>query len=139
MTGTIRALIGVGVVGVALLGVARAQDKPAANLNEIELGDVASDGPVQASELLNLWGTRLKATVVLDAQMAGLKIPARETDQKTTWGSFKKVLDFHDIVIEENEATGHLIVFAHLRRNLPARVAPPFHVIPSTDPVPVRD
>jgi hypothetical protein len=145
MTGTMRASMLVGFVGAALLGVAQGQDKPqpvpAVNsLNDIDLGDVvSSDNAVDATELLNLWAPRLKASIVADPQMAGLKIPARETDQKTTWGSFKKVLDFHDVVVEENEASGHLIVFAHLRRNIACRVAPPFQVIPPSDPIPARD
>src|SRR4029077_20062058 len=45
------------------------------------------------------------------------------------WGAFKQVLDFHDIVIEQKTVVGATIFFAHLRRNFPARLGPPFEVV----------
>jgi hypothetical protein len=97
-------------------------------LDAIEL-DVKVDPatPIEADKLLALWSDRLQIPIVRDPQMAGTIIRLR--DGKLSWGTFKQMLDFVDVVIEKRTIATANIFFAHLRRNIPARLGPPFPVV----------
>ncbi len=90
---------------------------------------VEAGGQTDADALLQLWSKKLGVTIFIDQQMAGTKIKHLNSSTSMTWGGFKKVLDFYDIVIDEKEVVGQTILFAHLRRNFPAKVGPPFRTV----------
>lgn len=132
-----RRIAGAAVIALAVVAVAaplsRGQDKPPApptapNLDDIEI-DAVTEGTNDADAILKLWARKLKVPIFIDQQMAGTKIKFLQSDVKLTWGLFKKILDFYDIVLDEKEVNGHWIMFAHLRRNIPAKVGPPFPVV----------
>jgi len=70
----------------------------------------------------------LKLPIFVDPQMAGVKIKFLQADIKLTWGIAKQILGFYEIVLEEKNVNGHWLMFAHMRRNVPAKVGPPFPV-----------
>jgi hypothetical protein len=114
--------------GLLFATAAWAQEKPARD--DVELDFVVDPNePIEADKLLHLWGERLALPIFVDQQMAGtlIKFPAKQ--EKLTWGVFKRLLDFYDIVLDEQDVGGHPVFFAHLRRNLPARVGPPFRLV----------
>jgi general secretion pathway protein D len=98
--------------------------------DDVEYGFVIDPTvPVDADKWLKDWSKQLKTTILADPQMSGVKIKFLVSDVKLTWGVFKKVLDFYDVVLEEKQVGEHWIMFAHLRRNLPTKAGPPFPVV----------
>ncbi len=85
--------------------------------------------PIDADKLLRLWSDKLQVPILVDPQMTGTKVHL-ESAPHLTWGACKAVLDFYDVVLEERDIFGARILLAHLRRNLPAKAAPPFPVVP---------
>ncbi len=113
------------LLGSSLLGVAvsRAEDPPR-DLDSVEIvTKVDPTTPIEAEKLLRLWVERLKSvdatiTLVVDPQVAGTKIRFLQTDVTLTWAVVKQILAFHDVVMEERIVGGHLLLIAHLRRNV---------------------
>ncbi|MEZ0227899.1 MAG: secretin N-terminal domain-containing protein, partial [Planctomycetota bacterium] len=62
--------------------------------------------------MLQIWGSRLGTLVVADQSLTGVKIRFLQSDVTLTWGLFKKLLDFHQVVIEERQANGRWILYA---------------------------
>jgi type II secretory pathway component GspD/PulD (secretin) len=117
-----RAGIFLALTLVLFPGLASAQDDTAMDLK------IDSATPIDADKLLKLWSDKLQVPIVVDPQMAGTKVRL-DSDPHFTWGATKAILDFYDVVVEERDIFGARIFFAHLRRNLPAKVAPPFPVV----------
>jgi type II secretory pathway component GspD/PulD (secretin) len=117
-------------LGVFLASPARAQDKP---LDSVELNvEVDPNAAIDADKLLNLWSDALKVPILIDPQMVGTKFKLR-SQQHMTWAAFKQIADFYDIVIEDREVLGTRILYARLRRNVPATVGPPFPLVAVPD------
>jgi general secretion pathway protein D len=132
-----RRLAGASVLALALSAlvlpqVSWGQDKPPPppSLDDQELDiKVDTSAPIEAEKWLRLWADKLKLPIFIDQQMTGTKIKFLQSDVKLTWGLAKKILDFYDVVLDEKDVNGHMIVFAHLRRNIPAKLGPPFPVV----------
>jgi hypothetical protein len=103
---------------------ASAQD---ARFDDVILDASVEEGGVDADKMLQLWGKRLGVPLYADQQLAGTKL--RMQGGPITWSAFKKVLDFYDIVIDQKNLAGVTILFAHLRRNFPCKLGPPFPVV----------
>ncbi len=127
-------MLALAVTAVVVPELSWAQEKPSAPVPP-SLDDIVAEthvdpnSPIPADKFLRIWADALKVPIFIDQQMAGTKITFLQSDVKLNWGITKKILDFYDIVLEEKEVSGHFIMFAHLRRNLPARVGPPFSVV----------
>ncbi|MBI3722544.1 hypothetical protein HY251_01095 [bacterium] len=144
-----RKLTGLTILLLALaLGpqaMAQEPPKPAqppvdAGNDDVEYGQVIDPNvPIDADKMLGVWAQRLKILIFVDPQMVGTKIKFIQRDVNLTWGLFKKVLDFHDIVLDEKESNGRWILFAHLRRNLGTKLDPPFPVIEKGGELPKRE
>lgn len=117
------------VLALVLVFAAKAQAQQS-SLDGVELTlTVDAKDPIDADKLLAIWSDRLKVPIVVDQQMSGTKVTLRSGT--ITWGATKEILDFSgSVVLEERDLFGARILFAHLRRNLPARAAPPFPVVP---------
>jgi hypothetical protein len=122
--------------------VAHAQEKsvPPQNLDDITWDQIVDDKmPIDADRMLAAFASRLRVPIEIDPQMVGTKIKFTPSDAPLTWGVFKKVLDFYDIVVEEKEVDGRWLMLAHLRRNIAQRAGPPFKVIEAGEELPKRE
>jgi len=108
------------------------EDLPGAGVGDGEKLYVKRD----VQELLELWAKRLGESLTVDPQLAGTKI---EVDPSVDWGTFREILSFHDVVCEERNVNGKWALFAHVRRNISCRAAPPFRVLGPNEPVVRRD
>jgi hypothetical protein len=124
-----RALAPAALALFVLVAPARAQERTTADLDATELASgIDPNAAIDAEKLLQLWSLRLKVPITIDPQMAGTKLRFAECASPLTWGVFKEVLEFNDIVLEEKISDGGKILFAHLRRNFAPKAAPPFRV-----------
>jgi general secretion pathway protein D len=108
------------LVGVA---VSRAEDPPKDLDSVVIETKLDPTTPIEAEKLLRLWAERLKAvdptlTLIVDQQVAGTKIRFLQTEVTLTWAVVKQILAFHQVVIEERLVNGHLLLIAHLQRNV---------------------
>lgn len=121
LAGTIVLALG---VSLSLVGPAHAQEsRDAVRLDAVMEPNTLLD----ADALLLLWGRKLGVAMFYDQQMVGTKVRLPSGD--LTWGTFKKVLDFNDIVLDQKEVLGQTLIFAHLRRNFPCKLGPPFPLV----------
>lgn len=124
--------LAVGLAAVARTGIAEDQPSAApADWDSVIYDQVIdSKEAIDIDKLLVFWAQKLHVPVVLDPQMVGQKMRLNVSDRPLTWGGFKQMLDFHDIVPEVRVERGNKTLYAHLRRNLAMRVAPPYPVVP---------
>lgn len=135
-----RTLRGALALALTLVSSPVFADTPPATKN---VDDITYGSPFpregDASQVLESWARRLGNDVVVDATLRGQKLTIVEGGPELTWGLFKQALDMQDIVIEERAADGRWITYAHHRRNIATRVAPPFPVVASDGELPKRE
>lgn len=91
---------------------------------------------ISATEILQMWANKFDALVVQDPQIQPIKIKfLTNTNREMTWGTMKKLLDFHDVVVVESQPSpgGPWIIRAHHRRNLPQKETPPWRYVEGKD------
>jgi type II secretory pathway component GspD/PulD (secretin) len=136
----IAAIAFVALVGAPVL----AQDeekKPAkeSSLDDKSIKMMVGDAPLEVSALLQPWASVLGTEFSVDPQLVGTKIKLRSGESTLTWGIAKAILEANDIVIEAKEVEGKWVMFAHARRNLPARVGPVTRVVGEGEKAPRRE
>jgi hypothetical protein len=145
-------------VALSLSVPARGEEKPKdrpgpqgdASVDHLELGEdvpgeeVKAEGrPPQGKDvdlmrLLEIWAKRLGNELVYDQSVVGVRLNMSGVDRTLTWGRFKAILDFHDVVVEERKVGDRWITFVHQRRNLAAKLPLPFRFV-GPDALPERD
>ena len=96
---------------------------------------------IEASQILASWGRYFGALVIQDPQILQTRIRfLTNVNTDLSWGAVKLILDFHDIVIVENQPTpnGPWVIRAHHRRNLATKEPPPWRYVESSE-VPDHD
>jgi general secretion pathway protein D len=87
------------------------------------------DEDIAATHILTTWAKKFDALMVPDPQILAIKIRfLTNTSTPMTWGTMKTILDFHDIVVVEDQPTpnGPWVIRAHARRNLAQKEGPPW-------------
>ncbi|RMG13662.1 MAG: hypothetical protein D6731_11770 [Planctomycetota bacterium] len=109
---------------------ARAQEKPRDDASMVM--EVATGQDIAATEVLAAWAKHFDALVVTDPQIQPIQIRfLTNTNAPMTWGTMKAILDFHDIVVVEDQPTpnGPWVIRAHHRRNLAQKEGPPWRYV----------
>ena len=124
-------------VGLALLGLGApvlAQETPR---DQAEMTmEVRPDTEIAVPQILQQWGTKFDALVIMDPQVQTIRIKfLTNIDVPMTWGTMKMILDFYDVVIVESQPTpnGPFVIRAHHRRNLAQKEGPPWRYVEGTD------
>lgn len=131
--------VALAALSLALLaGQAPAQEKP--SRDQIEYG-TPIDGSSQLvlEKMLDVWSQKLGTTFVVDPHALGTRVFIHDAEKRLTWGLMRKVLEFHDIVIEERQSEGRTVTYVHHRRNLSQRVPPPFRIVAPGEALPQRE
>lgn len=88
---------------------------------------------IDASAILAVWANHFNALVVQDPQIQNIKIRfLTHVNGELAWATVKQLLDFHDIVIVEDQLVpgAPFMIRAHHRRNLPTKEPPPWPLRP---------
>ena len=109
------------------------------NVDDVTYGAPFPTENADTAKILESWAQRLGNDVIVDPQIRGQTLKIIEGGPELTWGLFKQALDMQDVVIEEREVEGKWITYAHCRRNVSMRVAPPFPVVGSEGDLPKRE
>lgn len=84
--------------------------------------------PIEIVELLRRWNQLLGVCFVCDPTIKGTKVRILDREACLTWHVFKKILNFRDVDIEEEDYPGRrTIVFVRRRRMCSSRLPPPIH------------
>jgi general secretion pathway protein D len=109
-------------------------------LDSLEYGHIIEKGtPIEVERMLQIWASRLNTIILVDPTLAGAKIKFLQSDVTLTWGLFKEILKFNDIVIEERESDGRWLAKAAPRRLLQTSVDMPKKLIAKGEPLPTRE
>src|SRR4051812_36929765 len=73
---------------------------------------------VPLQQILDVWARRLDRPIFLDASVVYERLEFSVVDVPLTWELTKRILDLHDVVIDDRTAPSGPLV-ARLRRNLP--------------------
>lgn len=118
MACSLRFLRAFAVLAV-VAGAAMAQEAPSRDLDDITYeGVIDRSTPIEAEKMLQIWANRLGTLIVVDPSVAPVKLKFLQSDVTLTWGLFKRLLEFHDVVLEEREVKGRWITYATRRGGL---------------------
>ena len=92
---------------------------------DLALADLAAG--IDAAGTLEKFAATLKAKLVLDPAIPPTKVKILAAGPGLSWGAFRSVLDFHDVVAEEREEKGERTIVAHARKSLYGNAA---HLVP---------
>ena len=133
-----------GLLGLSLLlGAAlpaAAQQKPSDDATlRVEY---MANTDIEASQILASWGRFFGALVIQDQQILQTRVRfLTNVNTDLSWGAVKLILDFHDVVVVENQPTpnGPWVIRAHHRRNLATKEPPPWRYVEGKENVPDHD
>src|SRR6185503_19163578 len=85
---------------------------PAPDLDNLEMNfKVSRDNPLEVTAFLAQWSPKLGVAIVFDQTIRGQRLNFLTTDVTLSWGTAKKILDFHEIVIQEQPSGGRWIMY----------------------------
>lgn len=120
---------------------ALAEDAPKRpSLDETTYQGVIDKGvPIEAEKMLQIWTSRLGTLIVADPSIAGVRLRFLQSDVTLTWGLFKKLLEFHGVVLEERQSGGRWIMLATRKGGLQGVQNPATSILGPGDPLPQRE
>lgn len=135
-----RLALALALAGVACAAPAVAQERP--DERATMRVEYQVDQDLDPTVFLKQWGRKFGAIVVVDPQVQqGVRIKLlTNINQDLTWGTVKKILDFYDVVVVEDQVApgAPWFIRAHHRRNIPQKEPPPWRFVQG-DQVPNYD